>query len=94
VREERNILCTIKGRNTNWVGHILPRDYLLKHVIEGKIGAMGKQGRRRKQLLDDLKETRRRCWKLREETLDRTLEENSLWKRLWTCRKTDYRINQ
>jgi hypothetical protein len=36
-------------------------DCLLKHIIEGKIegriAVMGRQGRRRKQLLDDLKET-------------------------------------
>jgi len=33
---------------------------------------MGRRGRRRKQLLDDLKETRG-CWKLNEEAIDRTL---------------------
>jgi hypothetical protein len=32
----------------------------------------GRQGRRRKQLLDDLK-GKRRYWKLKEEALDRTL---------------------
>jgi hypothetical protein len=49
----------------------------------------GRRGRRRKQLLDDLKE-KRRYWKLKEEALDINLE-NSIWKRLRTCRKTDYR---
>jgi len=29
---------------------------------------------------------------LREEALDRTM--SRLWKRLWTCRKTDYRTNE
>jgi hypothetical protein len=33
---------------------------------------MGRRGRRRKQLLDDLKETKR-YWKLEEDALDRTL---------------------
>jgi len=37
----------------------LRRNCLLKHVIEGRIEWTGRQGRRRKQLLDDLKETRR-----------------------------------
>jgi hypothetical protein len=37
VKEERNILHTIKRRNANWIGHILRRNCLLKHVIEGKI---------------------------------------------------------
>ena len=37
VKEERNILHTIKRREVNWIGHILRRNCLLKHVIEGKI---------------------------------------------------------
>jgi hypothetical protein len=36
VKEERNILYTIKQRKANWVGHILCRNYLLKCVVEGK----------------------------------------------------------
>jgi hypothetical protein len=35
VKEERNILHTIKRRKANWTGHILRRNCLLKHVIEG-----------------------------------------------------------
>jgi hypothetical protein len=54
VKEERNILHTIKGRKANWIGYILRRNCLLKHVIEGRLG--GRRGRKRKQLLDDLKE--------------------------------------
>jgi hypothetical protein len=37
VKEERNILHTIKRRNANWIGHIVRRNCLLKHVIEGKL---------------------------------------------------------
>jgi hypothetical protein len=37
VKEERNILHTIKRRKTNWIGNILRRNCHLKHVIEGKI---------------------------------------------------------
>jgi len=37
VKEERNIVLTIKGRETNWIGHILRRNCLLKHVINGKV---------------------------------------------------------
>jgi len=37
VKEKRNILQTIKRRNPNWIGHILCRNCLLKHVVEGKI---------------------------------------------------------
>jgi hypothetical protein len=70
------LLSSIKRRKANWIGHILRRNCLLKHVIEGKlegrIEITGKRGRRRKQLLDDLKE-RTRYWRLKEEALDRTL---------------------
>jgi hypothetical protein len=37
VEEERNILHTIKRRKANLIGHILGRNCLLKHAIEGKI---------------------------------------------------------
>jgi hypothetical protein len=64
------ILHTIKRRKANWIGHILRRNCLLKHVIEGKLEGStemaGGRGRRRKQLLDELKE-KRRYWKLKEE---------------------------
>jgi len=50
-------------------------------------------GRRgiRKQLPDGLKRTRK-YWKLEQEALDHAME-NSLWKRLWTCHKTDRWMN-
>jgi hypothetical protein len=76
VKEERNILHTRKRRKTNRIGHNLPRNCILKHVIEGKLEGRtemaGRRGRRRKQLLDDFKE-KRRYWKLIEEALDLTL---------------------
>jgi hypothetical protein len=40
----------------NWVDHIMIRDCLLKHVIEGKIEVTRRRRRRRKQMLDDLEE--------------------------------------
>jgi hypothetical protein len=71
VKEERNILHTIKRWKANWIGHILRRNCLLKHVIEGKlegrIEMMGRWGRRCKQILDDLNTE---YWKLKEEALD------------------------
>jgi hypothetical protein len=36
VKEERNIIHTVKGRNTNWIDHILCRNCLLNHVTERK----------------------------------------------------------
>jgi hypothetical protein len=75
VKEERNIVHTIKRRKANWIGHILRRNCLMKHVIEGelerRIEMTGRRGRRSDQILDDLKETRG-YWKLKEEALDRT----------------------
>ena len=75
VKEERNILRTTKRRKANWIGHVLRRKCLVKHIIEGNIGAIqvtGRQGRKYQQLLDDLKETIEN-WKLEEEALDRAL---------------------
>jgi len=76
VNERRNILQEIRKRKANWIGHILGRNCLLKQVIEGKIkGEMEvarKRGRRRKKLLDDLKD-RKGYYHLKEEALDRTM---------------------
>ena len=74
--EQRNILHEIRKRKDNWIGHILRRNCLLKDVIEGKIkGEMEvtrKRGRKRRKLLDDLKD-KRRYSNLKEEALDRTI---------------------
>jgi hypothetical protein len=65
----------IRKRKANWIGHILHRNCLLQRVTEGKIQGgtevTGKQGRRRRKLLDDLKE-RRGYSHLKEEALDRS----------------------
>ena len=65
---------------------------LLQRVIEGKIKGgievTGRQGRRRRKLLDDLKE--RRGYSFEGGSSGSHYVESSLWKRLWTCRKTDY----
>jgi hypothetical protein len=49
VKEERNIIHTIKRRKANWVGHILRKNCVLKHIIEGQIEGtvevMGRQER-------------------------------------------------
>ena len=37
VKEERNILPTVKRRKANWIGHICHRNCLLKHVTDRKI---------------------------------------------------------
>ena len=71
------IQYTIEIKKANWNAHILLRSYILKHGFEGKIKGgievKGRRGRRRrKEILDDFKETKR-SWKLQEEPLDHTL---------------------
>jgi hypothetical protein len=62
VKEERNVLHTIKTNKANWIGHTVHRNCLPEHVIEGQIDGRievtVRRGRRSKQLLDDLKERR------------------------------------
>ena len=76
VKEQRNILHEIRKRKTNWIGHILRRNCLLQLVIEGRIqGGIEVtriRGRRRRKLLNDLKE-RRGYSHLKKEALDRTM---------------------
>jgi hypothetical protein len=71
VMGAKNILHTVKLRKANrqikikvnWFCPILRRNCILKHVIEWRIEGMRKRGRRRKQLLDDVRE-KRRNWEL------------------------------
>jgi hypothetical protein len=70
VKEDRNVLHTVKRIKINWVCHILH----MRRVIEGKIVGTERRGRRRKQLLDDLKETR--YW----------MKEKALYRTLWRTR--------
>jgi hypothetical protein len=58
VREERNVMHTVKRRKANWNCKIFYRNCLLKHVTEGntegRTEVTERGGRRRKQLLGDL----------------------------------------
>jgi hypothetical protein len=76
IKELRNILHEIRTRKANWIGHILRRNCLLQWFTDGKlqggIEVTGRQGRRRRKLLDDLKK-RRGYSHLKEEALDRTM---------------------
>jgi hypothetical protein len=76
VKEQRNILHEICKRKANWIGHILRRNCLLQQDIEGKIKGeievTVRRGRRRRKLLDDLKE-RRGYSHLKEVALDRAM---------------------
>jgi hypothetical protein len=78
VKEQRNMLHKIRKRKANWIDNILCRNCLLQREIEGKIKGgggievTGIRGRRRRKLLDDLKERRGYSY-LKEEALDRTM---------------------
>jgi len=100
-QSQREIYRTYNTKKeASGIVYILRRNCLLKHVIqgnvEGRIDVTGRR-RRRKQLLDDIKEMIG-CCKLKEETLDSTV-----WRTrfvgtrfengLWTCRKVDNRMN-
>jgi hypothetical protein len=62
VKKHRNIFHETSKRKANWIGHILRRNFLLQRVVEGKIPrwleVTGRQGRRRRKVLDDIKERR------------------------------------
>jgi hypothetical protein len=59
AKEERNIIQTIKRGKAKWIGHILSRNCLLKHInegrIEGRIKVTECRGRRRNKPLEDRK---------------------------------------
>jgi hypothetical protein len=75
VKEQRYIRAISKWK-ANWIGHILHRNCLLRQIIKGnikgRIEVTGRRGRRRRKLLDDLKE-RREYSHLKDEALDRTM---------------------
>jgi hypothetical protein len=58
-RKETSHTHTIKTSKDNWIGDVLRRNCLLQCVIEMKIEGNGIQGRRHKQLLNELKEVER-----------------------------------
>ena len=92
VKEQRNILHEIRKRKANWIGNILRQNCVLQRVTEGKIQGgiqvTGRQGRRRRKLFDDLK-GKERILSFERGSSGSHYVESSLWKRLWTCRKTD-----
>ena len=71
VKEERNMIQTIKRKKVKWFHHIWRRNCLLKHIIEANIEGKRRRGRRHEQLLNDLKENKR-YWNMKEQALDHT----------------------
>ena len=62
VKEDRRILHAIKRRQADWIGQTLRMNCYFEHFTIGKtevrIQVTGRRERRRKQLLDDLREKR------------------------------------
>ena len=75
IGEEGTLLNNILHKKSNWIGHILRINCLLRDAIEGQMTEVKGVGRRRTQLFDDLG-NRRRYRKLKEEVEDR-----KKWKR-------------
>ena len=71
---------TLKRMKSNCLGHILYRNYLLKHVIGGKIAGKGRRWRRLSSY-----------WMPEIEGGSPVAHclVNSLWKMIWICRETD-----
>ena len=67
---KRTLISNILHRKANWIGHILRRNCLLHDAIEGQMTEVKGVGKRRTQLVDDLR-NRRRYWELKEEAEDR-----------------------
>jgi hypothetical protein len=91
AKEEMNIRQTIKRRKANWIGYILRRNCFLKHVIEEgikeRVDVMGRRGRRLRSYWITLRTIERGS------TVSQYVG-NSLWKRLWTCREIDKKMNE
>jgi hypothetical protein len=71
---------------------VLPKNGLLKHVIERKLETTRRRGRRRTKLLDNFKE-RKRHWNSKKKTVDCTLWRSRFERGYGPCRKTDQEMN-
>jgi hypothetical protein len=82
----------VNGRRTGLVKFYAETAFyngLMKERYKGGIEVTGRQGRRCRKLLDDLKENER-ILSFEKGSSGSHYVESSLWKRLWTCHKTDY----
>jgi len=90
VKEEFNNVHKTNRKKYKLVGNILLGNRLIKHDIawnkDGRLEVTERLQRRRKQLQDDVKESRG-YWKLSEEAVDRAVWRTGFGKRLNTTRK-------
>ena len=55
IGEKRTLLINILRRKSNWISHILRRNCLIHDAIEGQMMEVKGVGRRKIQLLDNLR---------------------------------------
>ncbi|KAJ4439714.1 hypothetical protein ANN_07842 [Periplaneta americana] len=101
VSEERMMLKLIRKRKRNWLGHWLRRNCLLKDALEGMVNGRRVRGRRRYQMIDDIKiygsyaETRQKigmtgeCWVCSER---RALGQNTMYENIKNVYKSLFGI--
>lgn len=58
VGVDRTLLCAIRKRKRNWLGHILRRDCLQRRIMEGKIEGKKSRGRPKFGMITDVKRGR------------------------------------
>ncbi|WP_410967417.1 hypothetical protein, partial [Salmonella sp. SAL04191] len=58
IGESRKLIGKIRRRKANWVGHHLRRECMIKEVIEGKLEGRRAMGRKRFQLIDELRKNK------------------------------------
>jgi len=88
VKEKRNILHTIKRWKTSWISHFLCRKCRLKHVVKGKLEenkSDGKTKKKRRQLLNGLKE-KKRLLEIGRGNIRSHSVYVTLWRKPWTSR--------
>jgi len=57
VTDDQNCLRTVGRSKANWIGHILHINCVLKLTIEGKVQGTTRLVRKRREQLDDVKDT-------------------------------------
>ena len=92
VKEDKNILHKIKREKANWVGNILLRNCLLKHIMEGKTEEIKYEEEDVSISWKTLK--KREVTGIRKRKDQIALSERTPFGRLWTCRKTDLVVNE
>ena len=58
VGEQRTLINTIWRRKAQWTGHVIQSEGLLRTVIEGRAEGKRPRGRKRRMMLDDIKQGR------------------------------------